>query len=265
MKRILITGAASGLGLAMAKKYASAGWAVCIADIQEQEGGQVATQLSEQFDNDCFFHLLDINNEDQWQNLVNTVVERWSGLDALINNAGVASGGTIDSLSLKDFQWTVDINLMGTVKGCYFCVPLLKDSQGLLVNVASMAGLVHMRNMSAYSASKAGVVALSETLLSELSPFGIKVSVVCPASFPSNLLSTIRSTSDMGVSTAKKMMDRSPVSADDIATMVFDKSAKGKHIIIPTFRETMLWRIKRYIPALYFVFMKKWIHKIINK
>ena len=265
MKRILITGAASGLGLAMAKKYASEGWAVCIADIQEQDGRQVATQLSEQFGNDCFFHFLDIKNEDQWLVLINTISERWSGLDALVNNAGVASGGAIDSLSLKDFQWTIDINLMGAVKGCYFCVPLLKESKGTLINVASMAGLVHMSNMSAYSASKAGVVALSETLLSELYPFEINVSVVCPASFPSNLLSTIRSSSDTGASTAKKMMDRSPVSAGDIAAMVYEQSAKGKHIIIPTFRETMLWRIKRYMPAFYFVFMKKWIHKIINK
>jgi hypothetical protein len=55
------------------------------------------------------------------------------------------------------------------------------------------------------------------------------------------------------------------VSAGDIAAMVYEQSAKGKHIIIPTFRETMLWRIKRYMPAFYFVFMKKWIHKIINK
>ena len=265
MKRILITGAASGLGLAMAKQYASEGWAVCIADIREEEGEKIALQIQEEHGVDCFFQFLDIKNEGQWQELINIISERWSGLDALVNNAGVASGGTIDSLSLKDFQWTIDINLMGAVKGCYFCVPLLKESKGTLINVASMAGLVHMRNMSAYSASKAGVVALSETLLSELYPFGINVSVVCPASFPSNLLSTIRSSCDTGASTAKKMMDRSPVSAGDIAAMVYVQSAKGKHIIIPTFRETMLWRIKRYVPTLYFLFMKKWIHKVVSK
>ena len=265
MKRILITGAASGLGLAMAKKYASEGWAVCLADIQDEEGHKVASQLKDQHGNDCFFQHLDITHEDQWQELVNTLSERWSGLDALINNAGVASGGAIDSLSLKDFQWTVDINLMGAVKGCYFCVPLLKESKGTLINVASMAGLTHMGRMSAYNVSKAGVVALSETLLSELNPFGVNVSVVCPASFPSNLLSTIRSSSDTGVSVAKKMMDRSPVTADDIAGMVYDGSRKGKHIIIPTRRESILWRLKRYLPGIYFIFMKKLVHKIVSR
>jgi len=265
MKRILITGAASGLGLAMAKKYASEGWAVCIADIQDKEGQKVASDLNKQHGNDCFFQHLDITNEDQWQTLVKGISERWKGLDALVNNAGVASGGAIDSLSLKDFQWTIDINLMGAVKGCYFCVPLLKESKGALINVASMAGLTHMGRMSAYNASKAGVVALSETLSIELDPFGVNVSVVCPASFPSNLLKTIRSSSDTGKNSAKKMMDRSPVSADDIAGMVYDGSRKGKHIIIPTFRETLLWRIKRYLPAFYFMFMKKLVHKIINQ
>jgi NAD(P)-dependent dehydrogenase (short-subunit alcohol dehydrogenase family) len=265
MKRILITGAASGLGLAMAKKYASEGWTVCIADIQDEEGHKLASHLKDQHGKDCFFQHMDITDEDQWQELVNALSERWSGLDALINNAGVASGGAIDSLSLKDFQWTVDINLMGAVKGCYFCVPLLKESKGTLINVASMAGLTHMGRMSAYNASKAGVVALSETLSIELAPFGINVSVVCPASFPSNLLKTIRSSSDTGVSVAKKMMARSPVSADDIASMVYDGSRKGKHIIIPTLRESILWRIKRYLPGFYFFFMKNLVHKIVNR
>ena len=77
MKNILITGAASGLGLALAKKYASEGWAVCIADIQDEEGHKVASQLKDQHGNDCFFQHLDITNEDQWQELVNTISKRW--------------------------------------------------------------------------------------------------------------------------------------------------------------------------------------------
>ncbi len=265
MKRIVITGAASGLGLAMAKKYASEGWAVCVADIQDEEGRNIASQLKEQHNSDCFFQHLDITNEDQLQQLVNTISKRWLGLDALIKKEGVASGGAIDSLPVKDFQWTVDINLMGAVKGCYFCVPLLKKTKGTLINVASMAGLVHMGTMSAYNASKAAVVALSETLLSELAPFGVTVSVVCPASFPSNLLSTIRSSSADGVKVAGKLMARSPVSSDDIATMVYAQSRKGRHIIIPHFREAILWRLKRYVPAMYFLFMKKLVHKIISR
>ena len=129
MKRILITGAASGLGLALAKKYASEGWSVCIADIQDKEGSRIASDLKGEHGNDCFFQHLDITNDTQWQELVSIITERWQGLDALVNNAGVGASGDIDTFSLKDFQWAVDINLMGAVKGCHICVPLLKESQ----------------------------------------------------------------------------------------------------------------------------------------
>ena len=145
------------------------------------------------------------------------------------------------------------------------CVPLLKQSKGALINVASMAGLVHMGQMSAYNVSKAGVVALSETLSIELAPFGVNVSVVCPASFPSNLLKTIRSSSKDGVNVASKLMARSPVTAGDIASMVYKDSKKGKNIIIPTLRESILWRLKRYLPGFYFIFMKKLVHKIVSR
>ncbi len=265
MKRILITGAASGLGLAMAKKYASEGWSVCVADIQDQAGEQVAQKLKKEYGNDSFFQHLDVTNESQWQETANLILQRWQGLDGLINNAGVAAGGDIDTLPLKDFQWAVDINLMGVVKGCYYCVPLLKQSQGVLINVASMAGLLHMTGMSAYNASKAAVVALSETLLSELDPYEVNVSVVCPAFFQTNLLGTMRCSSEGGVTVASKLMASSNITADDIAKQVFDQSAQGKHIILTHKREKLMWRIKRYLPALYFSLMKKMANKFYDK
>ncbi|WP_339338338.1 SDR family NAD(P)-dependent oxidoreductase [uncultured Oceanicoccus sp.] len=257
MKRILITGAASGLGLALAKKYASEGWSVCIADIQDEEGIKIASHLKGEYGNDCFFHHLDITNDAQWQELVGIISERWEGLDALVNNAGVASTGDIDCLSMKDFQWTVDINLMGAVKGCHVCVPLLKESKGLLINVASMAGLLHMSGMSAYNVSKAGMVSLSEGLLSELDPYGVKVSVVCPAFFQSNLVKTMRSNNP---DAAKKVarLHAEGFTADSIAATVFEDSRKGKHYILGGTRlsDRIIWRLKRYLPAVYLSMMK---------
>ena len=257
MKRILITGAAGGLGLAMAKKYASEGWSVCIADIQDEGGARVASELAEQHGNDCFFQHLDITNEEHWQQLVDTISVRWSGLDALVNNAGVASSGDIDALPLSDFQWTIDINLIGAVKGCYYCVPLLKESKGTLINVASMAGLLHMGGMSAYNVSKAGMVALSEGLLSELEPYGVSVSVVCPVFFQSNLLKSMRSSNADAVKVAGKLHASSGITAEDIATIVFEESSKGKHYILGArSRDRIIWRLKRYLPDLYFSMMK---------
>ena len=251
MKRILITGAASGLGLALAKKYASEGWSVCIADIQDEEGIKVAAQLNGEYASDCFFQHLDITSETQWQELVALISERWQGLDALINNAGVGASGDIDTFSIKDFQWTVDINLMGAVKGCHVCVPLLKESKGLLINVASMA-------MSAYNVSKAGMVAFSEGLLSELDPYGVKVSVVCPTFFQSNLAKSMRSDNPDAVKIAARLHAGTGITAESIATTVYNDSRNGKHYILAgtRFSDRTIWRLKRFLPAAYLSMMK---------
>ncbi len=258
MKRILITGAASGLGLALAKKYASEGWSVCIADIQAEEGIKIASGLSQEYGKDCFFHHLDITSDAQWQELVGIISERWQGLDALVNNAGVAASGDIDTFSMKDFHWAVNINLMGAVKGCHVCVPLLKESKGLLINVASMAGLLHMGGMSAYNASKAGMVALSEGLLSELDPYGVKVSVVCPTFFQSNLAKSMRSDNPDAAKIAARLHAATGITAESIAATVFEDSRKGKHYILGGTRlsDRTIWRLKRYLPALYLSMMK---------
>ena len=252
MKRVLITGAASGLGMAIARHYAAQGWAVSIADIQDKAGQALADELVKQHGTDCFFQHLDVTNEDQWFQLCEKVENRWQGLDVLINNAGVASSGNIDDIALKNFKWTLDINVLGVVNGCHFFTPLLKKSRGHLINVASMAGLLHMAGMSAYNTSKAAVVALSETLYSELEPFGVKVSVLCPAFFKTNLTDNMRSAHDSGTKMAGDLMAKSNVSAEDIARQVFVDSAKGQFMILTHRREKCVWLLKRYIPYLYF-------------
>ena len=110
---------------------------------------------------------------------------------------------------------------MGAVKGCHVCVPLLKESKGLLINVASMAGLVHMGNMSAYNVSKAGMVALSEGLLSELDPYGVKVSVVCPTFFQSNLAKSMRSDNPDAAKIAAKLHAGTGITAEEYCSNRF--------------------------------------------
>ena len=257
MRKIVITGAASGLGAALAQTYAANGWSVCIADIQQKEGEALAEQLALAHGQDCFFHSLDVTNDDQWIALQNAIASRWQGLDAIINNAGVASSGGIDDLSMKDFQWTMDVNTMGVAKGCHYFTPLLKKTGGQIINVASMAGLIHMPSMAAYNASKAAVVALSETLCAELDSYGIKVSVLCPAFFQTNLTKTMRSSNSLGVQFASKAMEVSNITAKDIAERVYKESLAGKFLILTHPRESNIWRIKRYLPFLYMRKMKE--------
>jgi len=170
----------------------------------------------------------------------------------------VGASGDIDTFSIKDFQWTVDINLMGAVKGCHICVPLLKESKGLLINVASMAGLLHMGSMSAYNVSKAGMVAFSEGLLSELDPYGVKVSVVCPTFFQSNLAKSMRSDNPDAAKIAARLHAGTGITAESVAATVYDDSRKGKHYILAgtRFSDRTIWRLKRFLPAAYLSMMK---------
>lgn len=261
MKRILITGAASGLGAELARYYAEKGFNVCLADIQQEDGEQLAQKLTDQYGVDAFFQLLDVTSEEQWHSAAQVVATRWQGLDILVNNAGVASSGEIDQQPMSDFQWTMDINVMGVVKGCYVFTPMLKQAAqkntgAAIVNVASMAGLLHMPTMAAYNASKAAVVALSETLYAELDAYDVHVSVLCPAFFQTNLTKTMRASNGVGVSVANKLMKESKVQVLDVAKAVFDGVNDKKFYLLTHAKETWFWRLKRFAPSLYFKSMK---------
>lgn len=256
MKRVLITGAASGLGAELARRFASAGYAVCVADLQQEAGEKVVTELRG-MGSDSFFFSLNVTSDEQWQALVNEVQQRWGGIDCIINNAGVAASGYIEDLPMKDWQWVMDINLMGVVRGCYYFTPILRKTKGRIINIASMAGLVHAPTMSAYNASKAAVVALSETLKVELIEDGVCVSVVCPAFFRTNIGSTMRSTIPNIQNSLNKLMDGSGITAADVADQVYRDSHAGKFFILTHAKERWFWRIKRFSPDYFHTLLRK--------
>lgn len=251
MKRVVVTGGASGLGKAMVEFYASQGWAVCIADIQREAGESLAQKLVSRYQTQCFFYKLDVTDDQDWKNLVHEVAGYWDGVDLLINNAGVAASGNLEKMQLSDFSWTLNINLMGVVRGCHHFIPALKDSRGGIINIASMAGLLHMGGMSAYNASKAAVVALSETLHAELSQQGIQITVACPAFFRTNLTDNMRSAEQSGTALADDLMNKSRLTSDDIAQAIYHGYQDGQFMILPHKRERRVWFIKRWMPSLY--------------
>lgn len=195
---------------------------------------------------------LDVRRDDDWAAAVAWVDERWGGLDLLVNNAGVASGGRIDTVPTAEWQWIVDINLLGVARGCFAVTPLFKRQRaGHLVNIASMAGLVHPPTMSAYVATKAGVVGLSESLRYELEPWGITTSVVCPSFFRTNLADSLRDSDPVTAAMARSLLSDAPADAAAIAARVIVGIDRCEHVIItdPEGRRA-LWG-KRWTRALY--------------
>lgn len=247
-KRIFITGGASGLGRALALRHARAGWRVAIADVHDARGQATREELEAQGVPALYFHA-DVTREEDLQAVADELARVWGGVDVLVNNAGVAQAGAIEDVSLDDWRWIIDINLLGVVRGCKVFTPLFKkQGHGHIVNIASMAGLLDVPRMASYNVSKAAVVALTTTLEQELADDHIAVSVVCPSFFQTNLEETMRST-DPGL---KKMMNKllasGKLSADDVAERIFQGVAKKQVHILPHVAGERLWRAKRYLP-----------------
>lgn len=250
-KRIAITGASSGLGKAIALHYAKAGWNVAVADILDDEGQQVAAQIKN-LGADSFFCHCDVTNDADIANLHDQVLKQWGGLDVIVNNAGVAAHGSIDDAPLADWQWIIDINLMGVARGCKQFASLFKQQgYGHIVNIASIAGLIYTPEMGSYNATKAAVVALSETLRAELAPYNIDTSVVCPGFFQTNLAKTARSPDSGAQELINRLLGSSKISADDIAKIIFDAVEKKQFWILPHRYYKNIWLAKRFLPFIY--------------
>ncbi len=243
--RVLITGGASGLGRALAGLYAARGDRVLVTDLADHLPTTTGAA-------DVGYLRLDVRDDADWERARSEVLDRWGGLDVLINNAGVAAGGRIDVIPVEDWQWIIDVNLLGVVRGCRTFVPVFKDQgAGRIVNVASVAGLVHPPNMSSYNAAKAGVVALSETLLHELAPYGVDVSVVCPAFFRSSLDQSLRASDPALEEPARALISGARQSADTVAASTLAALDKGHYLILPHAEAVLARAAKRLAWPLY--------------
>ncbi|HEY9563062.1 MAG TPA: SDR family NAD(P)-dependent oxidoreductase [Nocardioides sp.] len=247
-RRVLITGAASGLGAALATAFESRGDRVLRTD-RTADGVDLA---------------LDITSEQDWAEARAHVALTWGGLDVLVNNAGVAGGGRLDIATLEEWQWITDINLFGTVRGLREFVPMFKEqgSGGHIVNVASLAGLVHPAGMGSYNAVKAAVVALSETAGHELAAYDVQVSVVCPSYFRTNLMDSLRG-ADTGLGAVmSSLVERSPITAEEVAAAVLAGMDAGEQVIIPDDSARGAWTLKQNDRAGYDEVMRRQAAKL---
>lgn len=258
-KRIAITGAASGLGRAIALRFAREGWAICIADINMERAHEVADEVialgAATMIVEC-----DISKAEDFEFLAEQLETEWDGVDILVNNAGISSAGTLDESSYNEWQRLLDINLMGVVRGCKTFTPLL-ERQGLghIVNVASFAGIASAPGMVTYNVAKAGVISLSESLRHELEGKNIGVSVVCPAFFATNLLESMNKEDTKALVT--KLMNNSGVTAEDVADHVYRGVEKREFMLITHKDARVQYHMKRIAPDLF----HSLTHKVMEK
>lgn len=222
--RALVTGGASGLGAALCRALVARGDEVISGDVQSPVEPVDGVE----------YLRLDVRCDEDWTAAHARVLEKWGSLDLLFNNAGVAGGGRLDVAGLDEWQWITEINLFGVVRGTRTFVPLFKaQGHGTIVNTASLAGLVHPAGMASYNATKAAVVALTETTGHELAEYGVKTAVVCPSYFRTPLVDNMQGTDVAIGSVIGQLVATSPVSADDIAAAVLEGLANGDELILP--------------------------------
>lgn len=181
-KTVFITGAAGGIGLAMAQSFAARGCKIMLTDIDEAALEKAQENLKSK-GADVGIVVCDVADEQAVRDAADATIARFGKVHIVVNNAGVGTGGRAGETSLDDWRWIVDINLMGVVYGIEIFTSLIKahGEGGYFVNTASMAGHVASPAMAPYHATKFAVVGYSESLRDDLAKDGIGISVLCPA------------------------------------------------------------------------------------
>lgn len=174
----IITGAASGIGEASARRFAQAGAWVLLADVQDERGQRLAASLGER----CSYHHADVTREDDVAALVQAAVQRHGRLDCLFNNAGAGgAGGPIGELTPAGWDASIALLLRSVYLGLHFAAPVMSaQGRGSLISTASVAGLQAGYGPHAYSAAKAAVIQLTRTVACELGEKGVRVNCICP-------------------------------------------------------------------------------------
>jgi NAD(P)-dependent dehydrogenase (short-subunit alcohol dehydrogenase family) len=180
-RAVIVTGAANGIGRAMARAFASAGANVVVADVLAQDGRRTAGEIGEEGGSAIFVEA-DVSQAQDASRLVEEAVGRFGGLDVLVNNAGV--GGSrlpVDELEPEDFDRVIAVNLRGTFLCAKYAIPHLLDGRrGCIINTASTYGVIAAPLSVAYCASKAAIINLTRQMAIDYGPRGLRVNAICP-------------------------------------------------------------------------------------
>jgi NAD(P)-dependent dehydrogenase (short-subunit alcohol dehydrogenase family) len=246
--RALVTGGSSGLGAALCRALVARGDQVVSADVN----------LPAEPIDGVGYLTLDVRSDQDWSDAVAWVDREWGGLDVLFNNAGVAGGGRVDVAGIEEWEWITGINLFGVVRGTKAFVPMMKRQRsGLIVNTASLAGLVHPAGMGSYNAVKAAVVAFTETLGHELAEYGIRAAVVCPSYFRTGLVDAMQGTDTAVGEVIGALVAHAPLGPDEIAAAVLEALDRGEELILPDAAARAAYELKVTDRAAYDDLMRK--------
>ncbi len=179
-KVAIITGAASGMGLAMASRFSSEGAKVVIVDLAGDKAEEAARKIRERGNQAVAFQG-DVSSRDRMSEIISEVLKRFGKIDILVNNAGIYRGKAFWEETLDIWELLFKVNVLGVVVPSQLVVPhMMERKSGVIINISSKAALVGEPGHAAYSASKGAVLALTRAMAVELAPYNIRVNAICP-------------------------------------------------------------------------------------
>jgi NAD(P)-dependent dehydrogenase (short-subunit alcohol dehydrogenase family) len=219
-KRAIVTGAANGIGRAIALRLASEGARVVLADVDEEAAGGVADEI----DGETLVHKTDVTRNEDVEALVGRTVSEWGGLDVMVNNAGVGVAGTATTTTEEEYDRVMDVCVRGTFLGMKHAIPAIKDSGGgSVVNMSSIAGLVGIVDRAVYSAAKGAIYSITRASAIDHVGEGVRVNCIAPGTVDTPWVARITSGYDDPEEARANMRARQPhgrlVSPEEIAAM----------------------------------------------
>ncbi|HUS61630.1 MAG TPA: SDR family NAD(P)-dependent oxidoreductase [Acidimicrobiales bacterium] len=235
----VVTGAGSGIGLALAERFGREGMNVVLADVSVERLEEAVVRVETAGASGAVGIVTDVRDPDAVESLARRAVETYGGVHLLCNNAGVSAIGYLWQTPLEDWRWVLDVNLLGIVNGLRSFVPLLlEQDEAHVVNTASMAAFVTSAGMGAYIASKHGAVGVSKALRADLAARWphVGVTVVCPGAVATNLADNVRTPGrpqDAARVDALRASLEGAFAAADVAEMVVATVLAGRFWVFP--------------------------------
>jgi short-subunit dehydrogenase len=257
-KKVIITGGASGIGLALANLFAASQATLLLLDINGEKVATVAAEMAARFQTSVYARALDVGNFASFKSVIDEMALELGQIDIFINNAGIGVSGELYHNSLAEIQAITQVNYLGVVYGSKIILDhFYAQGFGQLVNIASVGGLQGFPLMSLYCGTKFGVIGFSQAIRFELERHGIAVSVVMPSTTDTAMVSGKLATTGQETVVPGMLMAIPTCRVEDVAQKIFHGIRKRTFLIFPSWAERGAYYLRSWAPWLFDILIRQ--------
>ena len=248
-KCVVVTGATGGMGKAFCRRFGAAGAKLGLLDLESEALSSFEKELTDQ-NMECVAAACDVTKEDDCRAAMSSVIERFGGIDVLINNAGITHRSSFMDTDIAVYRRVMDVNYFGSLHCAKTSLESLIQRQGIIITISSIAGFSPLYGRTGYSASKHALHGLFESLRTELKAQGVHVMVVCPGFTATGI--TVNALDADGSPTKHPQSTVGRVATpDEVAESVFRAAERNKRLLVLSMVGRLTWLMTRIAPGLY--------------